>query len=89
MEVEIYRLASEPVILQVSDGGTVRDVFSHPSSGKAIGREGSLLDAAEEAYGSIEALGNIRVNGLSANLDSPVPDGATILVVPKVQGGEL
>ena len=87
MKVEIYRLASEPVTLEVSDGSTVRDIFSHPSSGKAIGREGSLLDEAEEAYGSIEALGNIRVNGLSANLDSSVPDGATILIIPKVQGG--
>jgi len=87
MQVEIYRLASKPVTPEVSDGATVKDVFSHPASGKAIGREGSLLDAAEEAYGSIEALGNIGVNGLSANLDSPVPAGATILVVPKVQGG--
>ena len=87
MKVEIYRLASEPVTLEVSDGSTVRDIFSHPLSGKAIGREGSLLDEAEEAYGSIEALGNIRVNGLSANLDSAVPDGATILIIPKVQGG--
>lgn len=40
MQVEIYGLAGEPVTLEVSNGATVKDVFSHPASGKAIGREG-------------------------------------------------
>ena len=63
MKVEIFRLTGQPVAVEVQENGTVRDVFSHPDSGKVIGREGSLLKAAEEAYGSINALGNLRVNG--------------------------
>lgn len=54
---------------------------------KSIGREGSLLKAAEEAYGSINALGNLRVNGSAATLDTPVTAGSTILIIPKVEGG--
>lgn len=89
MRVEIFRLTGEPVAIEVSEGGTVRDVFSHPESGKVIAREGTLLEAAEEAYGGIEALGNLRVNGASATLDTPVSAGATILIIPKVEGGVL
>jgi predicted RNA-binding protein Jag len=51
MKVEIFRLTGEPVTIDVQENGTVKDVFSHPDSGKVIGREGSLLEAAEEAYG--------------------------------------
>jgi len=40
----------------------VRDVFSHPDSGKVLSREGNLLKAAEELYGSLEQLGTLRVN---------------------------
>ena len=87
MKVEIFRLTGQPVMIEVQGSGTVRDVFSHPDSGKAIGHDGSLLKAAEETYGSIEALGTIRVNGAGASLDTPVHDGATILLIPKVEGG--
>ena len=52
-----------------------------------IGREGSLMKAAEEAYGSIAALGSLRVNGAAATLDTRVTPGATILIIPKVEGG--
>ena len=72
MKVEIFRLAGEPVTIEVSENGTVRDVFSHPDSGKAVGREGTLLEAAEYVYGSIENLGTLRVNGSAATLDTPV-----------------
>jgi len=87
MKVEIFRLTGQPVTIEVAENGTVRDVFSHPDSGKVIGREGSLLEAAEDAYGSIEALGNLRVNGSAATLDTRVTAGSTILIIPKVEGG--
>jgi len=87
MKVEIFRLTGQPVTIEVEESGTVRDVFSHPDSGKAIGREGSLLKAAQEVYGSVEALGTLRVNGAAATLDTPVSEGATILLIPKVEGG--
>lgn len=87
MKVEIFRLTGEPVIIDVQENGTVKDVFSHPDSGKVIGREGSLLEAAEEAYGSIQSLGTLRINGSSATLDTPVTAGSTILIIPKVEGG--
>jgi molybdopterin converting factor small subunit len=87
MKVEIFRLTGQPVRIEVHGTGTVRDVFSHPDSGKVIGREGSLIEAAEEVYGSIEGLGTLRVNGAGATLDTPVTDGATILLIPKVEGG--
>jgi molybdopterin converting factor small subunit len=87
MKVEIFRLTGQPVMIEVTEGGTVRDVFSHPDSGKVIGREGSLLKAAEDSYGGIQALGNLRVNGSAATLDTPVTAGSTILIIPKVEGG--
>jgi molybdopterin converting factor small subunit len=87
MKVEIFRLTGQPVSIEVKENGTVRDVFSHPDSGKVIGKEGSLLEAAEDAYGSIEALGNLRVNGSAATLDTKVTAGSTILIIPKVEGG--
>ena len=89
MRVEIFRLTGEPVALEVQENGTVRDAFSHPDSGKVIGREGSLLEAAEETYGSIANLGTLRVNGAAATLDTQVSPGATILIIPKVEGGSL
>ena len=87
MRVEIYRLTGEPVAIEVNEGATVKDVFSHPESGKAIHQPGSLLQAANEAYGSVEGLGTLRVNGAAATLDSLVQAGATILLIPKVEGG--
>ena len=89
MKVEIFRLTGQPVTIDVEENGTVRDVFSNPDSGKVIGREGSLLETAEEAYGSIQALGNLRVNGSAATLDTPVTAGSTILIIPKVEGGAI
>jgi molybdopterin converting factor small subunit len=87
MRVEIFRLTGEPVSIEVQENGTVKDVFSHPDSGKALGRDGSLMEAAEEMYGSISQMGTLRVNGMSATLDTPVKAGATILIIPKVEGG--
>jgi len=87
MKVEIFRLTGQPVAIEVQDNGTIHDVFSHPDSGKVIGRDGSLLEAAERAYGSIETLGTLRVNGMAATLDTPVTAGCTILIIPKVEGG--
>jgi molybdopterin converting factor small subunit len=87
MRVEIFRLTGEPISVEVRENGTVKDVFSHPDSGKVLGREGTLMEAAEEQYGGISGLGTLRVNGASATLDTPVRAGATILIIPKVEGG--
>jgi len=87
MRVEIFRLTGQPVTIEVQENGTIRDVFSQPESGRVIGREGPLLEAAQWSYGSIEALGTLRVNGSAANLDTPVTAGSTILIIPKVEGG--
>jgi len=87
MKVEIFRLTGTPVTVDIPDNGTVRTVFATPESGKVIGKDGSLIEAAERTYGSISALGNLRVNGFPATLDTPVTSGATILIIPKVEGG--
>ena len=87
MKVEIFRLTGEPVMIEMEKPGTIRDVFSHPKSGKVINQDGCLLDAAEDAYGGIEGLGTLRINGSGATLETSVPDGATILLIPKVEGG--
>ena len=87
MQVEIFRLTGQPVMVEVTEPGTVRQVFSHPDSGKVLGREGDLLTAARELYGSLEQLGTLRVNGAAATLDTPVVAGATVLIIPKVEGG--
>ena len=89
MKVEIFRLAGSPISIEVTDGATVKDVLEAPGGGKALGREGySLLDAALELYGSIERLGSFRVNGAPADLSTPVSEGATLLIIPKVEGGQ-
>ena len=88
MKVEIFRLSSQPVEIEVREGGTVRDVFSTPGSGKAVGRESqTLLDAAEDLYGGVDGLGTLRVDGAAATLDSAVRPGSTIFLIPKVEGG--
>ena len=87
MKIEIFRLASQPVVVEVSGKGTVRDALEAPDSARAIGREGTLMDAAVEVYGSVERLGSFRVNGAPADLDTPVVEGATLLIIPKVEGG--
>ena len=38
MRVEIFRLTGEPISVEVRENGTVKDVFSHPDSGKVLGR---------------------------------------------------
>ena len=87
MRVEIFRLTGEPVSIEVKENGTVRDVFNAEGSGKVLGHDGNLMEAAEEKYGGIAQMGTLRVNGASATLDTPVRAGATILVIPKVEGG--
>jgi molybdopterin converting factor small subunit len=87
MKVEIFRLTNEPVIVEVTQDGTVKDVFTHPDSGKVLRHEGTLLEAANELYGGIERLGTLRVNGVPATLETHVTEGATILIIPKVEGG--
>ena len=89
MKVEIFRLAGSPISIEVTEGATVREVLEAPEGGKALGREGvSLMDAALELYGSIDRLGSFRVNGAPADLSTPVSEGATLLIIPKVEGGQ-
>jgi hypothetical protein len=87
MKVEVFRLTGQPITLDVPENGTVRSVFANPESGKVIGKSGSLIEAAEETYGSISSLGNLRVNGYPATLDTPITPGSTILIIPKAEGG--
>ena len=87
MRVEVFRVTGNAVELVVGENGTVRDVLAHPDSGQVVGQEGSLLKYAEAEYGSIEGLGTLRVNGAPATLDTPVTEGATLLIIPKVEGG--
>lgn len=88
MKVEIFRLAGDPITVEVKDGGTIRDVFSAEGSGQVLGQDGNLLEAAGEQYGGLDRLGSLRVNGAAATLDTPVEAGATILIIPKVEGGK-
>ena len=88
IEVEIFRVTGTPVKLMVEEESTVKHVLSKPETGKVIGQEDmSLLEAAQKFYGSIEALGTLRVNGSPATLDTKVSPGATILIIPKIEGG--
>jgi len=87
MRVEIFRLAGEPITIEVQEGATVKDVFSQPGTGKVVGHDGNLLEAANELYGGIDGLGTLRVNSAPATLDTAVQPGATILIIPRVEGG--
>ena len=84
--VEIYRLASNPVTVEVEEPGTVRDVFSQPGTGEVMGYEGKTLMQVIEEEG-LSSLGSIRVDGAPADLDTPVEAGSVILLVPEVEGG--
>jgi len=89
MKVELFRMASEPITIEVAgDEATIKQVLSAPGSGKVLGEdERTLIDVANERYGSIDGLGNLRVNGAAATLDTVVREGQTILIIPKVEGG--
>ena len=89
MKVELFRLSSDPITIEVSgDSATVKQVFSAPRSGKVLGDDDrTLLDVANERYGGVEGLGNLRVNGSAATLETVVHEGDTILIIPKVEGG--
>jgi len=89
MKVEVFRMASEPMTIEVEgDEAAVGDVLSAPGSGKVLGEpEQTLIDVANHRYGGIEGLGSLRVNGSGATLATPVSEGQTILIVPKVEGG--
>jgi len=90
MKVELFRMAAEPVMIEVEgEGATVKQVLTAPGSGRVLGEEDrSLLELAQERYGSIEGLGNLRVNGSAATLETVVHEGQTILIIPKVEGGK-
>jgi len=90
MKVELFRMAAEPVMIEVEgEEATVKQVLTAPGSGRVLGEEDrSLLELAQERYGSIEGLGNLRVNGSAATLETVVHEGQTILIIPKVEGGK-
>jgi hypothetical protein len=93
MRIEIFRVTSSPVSIEMEgndEGVTIRDVFNEPGTGKVIGRDDeTLLEAIESEYGDagIEKLGSIRVNSISATLDTVVYGGAAIVIIPKVKAG--
>ena len=89
MKVELFRMASEPLTIEVEgDEATIKQILSAPGSGKVLGEdERTLIDVANERYGNIAGLGNLRVNGSAATLDTVVREGQTILIIPKVEGG--
>ena len=89
MKVELFRLSADPITIEVAgDSATVKQVLSAPRSGKVLGEDDrTLLDVATERYGSVDGLGNLRVNGSAATLDTVVHEGDTILIIPKVEGG--
>ena len=89
MKVELFRMASEPITIEVEgEEATIKQVLSAPGSGKVFGEEDrSLIDVANERYGGVAGLGSLRVNGSAATLDTVVHEGETILVIPKVEGG--
>ena len=90
MKVELFRMASEPITIEVEgDEATIKQVLSAPGSGKVLGEdERTLIDVANERYGGVAGLGNLRVNGSAADLETIVREGQTILVIPKVEGGQ-
>ena len=89
MKVEIFRLASDPIVIEVAgNSATVKQVLSAPGSGKVLGEEDrTLMEVANERHGGIDGLGNLRVNGSAATLDTIVRENDTILIIPKVEGG--
>ena len=91
MRVELFRMASEPITIEVEgDEATIKQVLSAPGSGKVLGEdERTLIEVAQERYGAngVDGLGSLRVNGSAATLDTVVREGQTILIIPKVEGG--
>ena len=92
MRVELFRMASEPITIEVEgDEATIKQVLSAPGSGKVLGEdERTLIEVAQERYGGngVDGLGSLRVNGSAATLDTVVREGQTILIIPKVEGGK-
>ena len=91
MKVELFRMASEPITIEVEgEEATIKQVLSAPGSGKVMGEDQrTLVEVAQERYGGngVDGLGNLRVNGSAATLDTVVHEGQTILIIPKVEGG--
>jgi len=82
-------MASEPISVEVvGDSATVKQVLSAPKSGRVLGEDDrTLIEVANERYGGVDGLGNLRVNGSAAMLETVVHEGDTILIIPKVEGG--
>ncbi len=88
MKIDVYRLSSEPITVEVEADATVKQVLSAPGTGAVLGDDDhSLLEAAERRYGGLDQLGTLRVNGAAASLETRVTEGSTILIIPKVEGG--
>ena len=89
MKVEIYRVAGQAIVqLEVGEHGIVADVLAHPDSGQAIGVEGSLMEDCQSEGVSLDTLGTFRVNGQVADLNTPVTEGCTLMIIPAVKGGK-
>ena len=86
IDLEGTRSVLAPLTVEARESGTVQDAFSSPSSGKLLGHEGTLMEAAEEFYGGFARLGTLWVNGVSVALDTPVSEGAAIFIIPNLDG---
>ncbi|MGY0232833.1 MoaD/ThiS family protein [Longispora urticae] len=65
-----------------AEAGELRDVLD------ALGREFPLLERrVRDEQGAIRRYVNVYVNGEPAGLETPVPDGAEVQVLPSVAGG--
>ena len=90
MKVEIFRLASQPVTLEVDgDEASIKTLFSSPGSGAVLGNPDLTFMQVANERGGLSAIGNLRVNGVAATLDTVVKEGDTILLIPAVEGGDL
>lgn len=92
MKIELFKLTSDPltVVIEGKDAATVKDVLSQPGTGKLLDKayeEDTLLQALEDTSTLIGNLGELRVNGAVATLDTDVKDSDIIMFVQRVDGG--
>ncbi|GIG58556.1 molybdopterin synthase sulfur carrier subunit [Longispora fulva] len=80
-----------PGVLRADAGGASR-LAGEPGELRAVldalGREFPLLERrVRDEQGAIRRYVNVYVNGEPAGLETPVPDGAEVQVLPSVAGG--
>ena len=91
MRVELFRMASEPVTIEVEgDEATVKQVLSAPGSGKVLGEpERTLLDVAGERYGRGRGARQPAGERLGGDAGERGPRGPDDLADPEGRGRPL